>query len=41
MARKPKGSHWACRIRSGLPQLNYYSKILTELYMHKSMAELL
>ena len=27
-------------IRNGLPQLNYYNQILTELYKKKSMAEL-
>ena len=38
MARKPKRSHRD--FKNGLPsQLNYYNKILTELYMQKSMAD--
>ena len=34
MARKPKGSHRAYKERA---QLNYYNKILIELYMHFSI----
>ena len=39
MAKKPIREATGL-IRNGLPQLNYYNQILTELYKKKSMAEL-